>query len=144
MCTTDITMFLYQMNFHQIFNHGYFFKGLYIYRQLLFYSDAFIKCFIFRKIHGNIIKLNWLRISRTNGKNDPNRTIINDMRLSGLMKVIIIILTLFLWNIAGSLMFNFSRFTGMFVLFSLNLSMTYSSFKKYIAIKKMETFTFSP
>lgn len=58
-------------------------KSFDIYRQLLFHSDAFAKafpqkCFIFKDIHGKdankasryfeVMKLNWIRISRTNGK----------------------------------------------------------------------------
>ena len=58
-------------------------KSFDIYRQLLFHSDAFAKafprkCFIFKEIHGKdankvshnfeVIKLNWVRISRTNEK----------------------------------------------------------------------------
>ena len=43
-CTTEITKFLCQMNFHQVFNHDYL-KSFVIYRYLLFYSEASLKVF---------------------------------------------------------------------------------------------------
>lgn len=137
------------MNSHQIFNTGHFLSLLSFTVIVLLwcFAKAFPqKYFIFKKsqeknfwqvwVSNNfeIIELNWIRISKTNGK-----TVVEQKKNMELRRMIII-LWLPVWHMVGSLMFYFSRFEE---IFSLKLSMTYN-LVKYTLINKDETLTFSP